>query len=143
MSNDLELDSAREATIKIKNFSDHDMKLSEGMKLCHGEFITEATKEIPNKGEGEFKIGSKNSIGAKGWLSYDMAVSGKVETMRIFFHHPVGSAKSRYECSFEPFKISIDQDPTVPTGSRQTITLTIKEVLTGSSSKIPPIDCDH
>jgi hypothetical protein len=141
MVNELDLDSAREATITIWNYSEHDMKLSEGTKICHGEFITEPKKEIPYKGSGEFKIGSKNSKGPKGWIFYDMAVSGKVETIRIFFSHPVGGAKSRYECSFEPFKISIDQEPKDPTGHKQTITLTIREVLTGSSSKIAPIKC--
>lgn len=140
MANDLDLESARTAKIVIENYSDHDMELSEGTVTCSGEFVTAPPAEILNKETKDFEVGSKNSKGPRGWVFYKMAVDGKVETIRIFWDHPVGSGPSRYELSFKPYKCDFKQDPENPTGHHQTINFKITRV-SKDQSNINPYEC--
>lgn len=139
-----ELGAAHGATIVIKNFSDYDMKLVEdSLKACHGKFATNPPSEIQNKNTGQFIVAPTGLIGPKGWLKYNMAVDGHIETFRIFWDHPYGSGTSRYEYSMEPYAIEWEQEPQNPKGTEQTITVTLKRVLVNMPSQINSIDCNR
>jgi hypothetical protein len=133
------------ATITIWNNTDFDMRKATD-KICHGKYSDNVPPmEIKNKTKGTFRVSpeSGGSIGPKGWVDYSMAVKGQVDTIRIFWDHPVGSKASRYKIHSVPFEIAYVLEPQTPTGTEQTVSIMLEGVLDHGEATPVTIDCEH
>jgi hypothetical protein len=137
------------ATINIENRSECVMELSDGGNVCHGKFTAEPPKTIPVNETLSFRVSPVDggSIGPKGWVAYNLLFKTNenkaiTETIRIFWDHPVGSGKTRYEVSSQPYKIDYELDGKT-TGTEQTITLKFTKIHEDVPSAINIIGCDH
>jgi len=135
------------ATIKIENYLGYNMELEPvkcGGNVCHGKYTSTPSPIIADKETGEFRVSPVDggSIGPKGWLTYNIAMKNKKESIRIFWDHPVGSGKSRYEVSSQPYKIEWELDGKT-TGTEQTITLKFNSIVESEITTIDPIDCKY
>jgi hypothetical protein len=135
------------ATVKIENYLGYDMKLEPvtfGGKVCHGKYTSSPSPIIANQQTAEFRVSPVDggSIGPKGWLTYYIDMQTEQEIIRIFWDHPVGSGRTRYEVSSQPYKIDYELVGKT-TGTEQTITLKFNNIDLNTHQNIAAIDCNY